>query len=132
MKDNATLAIVKFLHDLNNFLEVEEDMPGGGRVATQEDPDDDDDDEVMYGDKYDPVPKDILVRLQACEHAISLTLPMLKLADDYMAFRINDSVFNKRWSEIKDATEELQTEMNHESAAPEVKRLLDQYGERDE
>jgi len=129
MKDSPTLAVIKFLHDLNNFIEVEEDMPGGGRVASLDLGDDEDDDEreIMFGDRYEPVPEAILDNLRAVQNAVSLTLPLLKVADEYMDSKINDSVFMKRWDEIKDSVDELQTEMNHESAAPVVQRLLDQY-----
>ncbi len=129
MKDSATLAVIKFLHDLNNFIEVEEDLPGGGRVASLDLGDDDGDDEreIMFGDRYDPVPESILEKLRAVHHAVSLTLPLLKVADEYMDFKINDNVFVNRWNEISDSVDELQTEINHESAAPVVQRLLDQY-----
>lgn len=125
MKDNATLSTIKFLNDLDNFIEVERDMPGGGRVSSLDE--DGDDDYEVEGDHFDPVPEAIMKKLESIHDAVSLTLPLLKLAEEYMMFKINDSVFNRRWDDVKDAVEEVQVEINHESAAPTVQRLLDKY-----
>lgn len=128
MKDSGTLATVKFLNDLDNFIAVESDMPpGGGRVSAMDDMEDMDDDYEVQGEKFDPVPEDILKKLEAVHHAVSLTMPLLKLAEEYMTFKINDSVFNRRWEDIKDAVDEVRVEINHETAAPVVQRLLDRY-----
>lgn len=122
MKDSATLAVVKFIHDLVNFMDVESDLP---EVVYESDDDDDDDSpgEIIL----EPVPDDIMMYLESIKDSVSLILPLLKLGEEYMSGAITNGVFLKRWVANAEALDEVSVELGHSEAAPTVQRLLDQF-----
>jgi hypothetical protein len=120
MKDSATLAVVKFIHDLVNFMDIESDLP---EVVYESDDDDDSPGEIIL----EPVPDDIMIYLESIKDAVSLILPLLKMGEEYMSGDITNGVFLKRCAANAEALDEVSVELGHSEAAPTVQRLLDQF-----